>query len=198
MKLTIGLGNMGGEYRYTRHNVGYRVVDALAMEIQSLRSHPTGSQIRTQEKELEFRYDKKLQSLVLTLLQPATHNPQLILAKPATFMNISGIAVKKLITHYKVNAKNLWVIHDDLDIRLGEYKIQFGKGPREHRGLLSIYEKLGTKDFWHVRIGVDNRGSDNRTPGEKYVLQKFTEEELAFLKEVSLEVTKELLNRLAI
>lgn len=186
MILIVGLGNPRKEYAKSRHNAGWVVLDVLEQEI-SKPEYPISKKVLDPHFEFIKKFDAKICQL-----------GDLLLAKPQTFMNFSGIAVGKLVYHYQVFASNLWVIHDDLDIRLGEYKIQFGKGPREHRGLLSIYEKLGTKDFWHVRIGVDNRGSDNRTPGEKYVLQKFTEEELAFLKEVSLEVTKELLNRLAI
>ena len=75
-------------------------------------------------------------------------------------------------------------MHDDLDIRLGEYKIQFAKGPKVHNGLNDIYDKLGTNEFWHIRMGVDNREPDNRTPGEEYVLMDFTKEEQNILSKV--------------
>src|SRR3989344_9569988 len=153
MKLIVGIGNPGEKYANTRHNVGYMVVDKI---INTLTVSP--------------HVEKKLDSLIFY-----HHTSQTVFARPQAFMNSSGVAVKKLLIHFKVKLADLWVIHDDLDLTLGAYKIQIGKGPRVHNGLLSIYEKLGTKNFWHIRIGVDNRISDNRTRGEDYVLQNFTE-----------------------
>ena len=100
----------------------------------------------------------------------------MILVKPTTFMNDSGVAVKEQMKNSNVDLGDLYVIHDDLDIPLGTYKIQLGKGPKTHKGLLSVYEKLGTKDFWHVRIGVENR-TDKTVSGEVYTLQPFEPEE---------------------
>ena len=115
-----------------------------------------------------------------------------VVVKTNTFMNRSGDFVRKSVDQYRLKVSNLWVIHDDLDIRLGDYKIQFGKGPKEHKGILSIEEALGTKDFWRVRIGVDNRDLSDRTPGEEYVLQDFTPEEILVIDEVVKRITKEL------
>lgn len=112
--------------------------------------------------------------MVIEKLQESK-TPNLKAVKTNTFMNESGIAVKKLANVQVPSA--LFVVHDDLDIKLGEYKIQLGKGPKDHKGLNSIYEELGTKDFWHVRVGVDNRDPNNRISGEEYVLEDFTNEE---------------------
>ena len=92
-------------------------------------------------------------------------------------MNESGIFVKKL----KVKPENLYVVHDDLDIPLGKFHIQFGVGPQLHNGLESIEQHLNTKDFWRIRIGVDNRKSP--ADGETYVLNDFTNEEKSLLEE---------------
>lgn len=108
----------------------------------------------------------------------------IVVKKTGVLMNVSGIFVKKLIDQYQLNLPNLWVIHDDLDIALGAYKIQKGKGPRDHKGLLSIYKYLGTKDFWHVRVGVENRKKDNNISGEEYVLQDFTKSEKQIIDKV--------------
>ena len=105
-------------------------------------------------------------------------------------MNRSGEAVKKLVNKYKVQSTNLYVIHDDLDIPLGKYKIQKGRGPKEHRGILSIEQSLGKKDFWRVRIGVENRSSD--MAGDEYVLDNFTAEERAIIDGVIQDVVKDL------
>jgi len=107
-------------------------------------------------------------------------------------MNESGSFVKSLYTKYNIQNTDLYIIHDDLDIRLGEYKIQFGRGPKDHNGLISVDEALGTDQYWHVRIGVDNRPLDNRPMGEEYVLQNFTDEEIEILTPVIKKVCKEL------
>ena len=112
-------------------------------------------------------------------------------------MNDSGVAVKNLSTHYNLQHTNLYVVHDDLDLTLGSYKIQFGKGPKVHNGLLSIEEELGTSDFWRVRIGVDNRDPNNRIPGDEYVLQNFTKEEIEIRDKIIAEITIKLFKLLA-
>lgn len=165
MKLIVGLGNPGEEYRQNRHNIGYQVVERL-----------TG----------EGEWEKKFESLVLK-------QGETVLVKPVTFMNRSGRAVSEIVNFYKVDLDNLWVVHDDLDIPLGEYKIQKGVGPRVHKGVNSIEESLGRSEFWRVRVGVDNRPSgEGRTPGEEYVLQDFSVEEKNFLSGIIEEVVKEL------
>ena len=100
--------------------------------------------------------------------------------------------MKKLIAQYRLNSSDLWVIHDDLDIPVGSYKIQKGKGPKLHKGILSIEQELGTEDFWRVRVGVDNRKPEERISGEEYVLQDFSGGELATLKPVIEEICKKL------
>lgn len=117
----------------------------------------------------------------------------LTLLKSDCFMNDSGSFVLSQYTKYHILYTNLYVIHDDLDIPLGAFKIQFGKGPKDHNGLNDIYEKLGTNEFWHVRVGVNNRDPENRTSGYDYVLQDFTEEE----KEILDGVIKQICNQLA-
>ncbi|MBI5356256.1 hypothetical protein HZB78_01430, partial [Candidatus Collierbacteria bacterium] len=91
--------------------------------------------------------------------------------------------------------KNLYIIHDDLDIPLGTFKIQFGKGPRRHKGILSVEQALGTKEFWRVRIGIDNRSKgqkvnrlESEDSGEDYVLEKFKPEEKKILESVFPEI----------
>ncbi len=115
------------------------------------------------------------------------------------YMNESGEFVKKLVEQYRINSSDLWVIHDDLDIPLGSYKIQKGKGPKLHNGVNSIEENLGTEDFWRVRIGIENRQRGVGEPsyakaseGKEYVLQDFSDEELGILKPVIDEICKKL------
>jgi PTH1 family peptidyl-tRNA hydrolase len=115
------------------------------------------------------------------------------LVKSSTFMNNSGEFVDKKVGR-DFELENLFIVHDDLDISLGDYKIQKGKGPKEHKGLMSIDQALGTGDYWHIRIGVDNRELKERTSGEVYVLEDFTKEERGVLEDVFGEIYLDLKN----
>lgn len=115
-----------------------------------------------------------------------------ILRKTNVFMNQSGTFISELCTKYSVLSTDLYVIHDDLDIPLGQYKIQFAKGPKDHNGIKSINEALGTDEYWHIRIGIDNRPQDSRPMGEEYVLQNFTDQEKTILDPVIKEICKKL------
>lgn len=161
----VGLGNADLKYTNTRHNVGFMVIDALNEVFRGKykRKPPNSSQ-------------KFLQSVVLSYF------PFAVLAKPMKYMNDSGVAVKRLVDEYKPKMESLYIIHDDLDIPLGEYKISFGKGPKEHNGVKSVEEELGTNKFGRIRIGIENRDPDNKIKGEEYVLQDFTEDEKRIIK----------------
>ncbi len=108
--------------------------------------------------------------------------------KTDVFMNDSGKSVQILKTRYKILNTNLYVVHDDLDIPLGQYKIQLGVGPKVHYGINSVEQSLGTKDFWRIRIGVDARRAESRTAGEDYVLEDFSLEEKKVLDKVFFEI----------
>lgn len=174
MKLIVGLGNPGEKYNNNRHNVGFMVINALASQIKS---NP-------------WTRSTKLYCTLSTLKQI------LILAKPQTMMNSSGKAVQSLTSFYKLPTKNLYVVHDDLDIKIGEYKIQNAKGPKDHKGLNSIYKHLGKNDFWHVRVGIENRPPENKISGEDYVLQDFTDNELEIIQKVVDNIIKDLTDQL--
>ena len=106
-----------------------------------------------------------------------------ILARPQTYMNESGKAVKKLIENRKLKIGNLIVIHDDIDIPLGEFKIQKGRGSAGHKGVESIIKELGTKNFWRVRIGIYPESGKPKQV-DRFVLQNFTKQEEKIIKEV--------------
>lgn len=173
MKLVVGLGNPGEKYKKTRHNVGFMVIDELLKYMNS-----TG--------ELKEKHDS---------LMVKNSGGGVIFAKPQTFMNSSGVAVSKLMQGFSINSADLWIIHDDLDIPLGKYKIQEGVGPKVHAGVTSI-EKVVGKDFVRVRIGVDNRTEN--VAGEEYVLQKFTSEEFQILGGVIEEVVERINREISI
>ena len=166
MKLIVGLGNPGKQYENTRHNVGFMVLDAF-VEKHSTTQTPQGDPLFVSWQERREVY-----TLTCSPNQVAA-----VLAKPQLFMNSSGEAVLKLVKLYKINPKNLLVVHDDLDLKLGEFKLQLAKGPKVHNGVNSIEQSLQTGYFWRLRVGVDNREPANRTPGEEYVLQPFRPEE---------------------
>lgn len=122
------------------------------------------------------------------------------LLRPETFMNESGVAVRKAMNFYKLGVADLIVVHDDLDIRLGEYKIDMARGPKQHNGVTSVEKELGTKDFLRVRVGVDNRDQSLgiRVQGDKYVLEDFTDEERTILDGVIEKIVDELKMKYAI
>jgi peptidyl-tRNA hydrolase, PTH1 family len=162
MKVIVGLGNPGREYKDTRHNVGFMVLEKIATD--------TG---------VGFQTNKKLFSQIIKL-------PDLILIKPETFMNDSGKAVRAVIDYFvpALDFHNLYVVHDDLDIEIGKTKTQLGKGPKEHNGLQSIYQHLSSDQFWHVRVGVDAREGIRLVSGSDYVLGKLKDDESLIVDKV--------------
>ena len=166
MKMIIGLGNPGIKYEETRHNVGFMVLDKLV-------------------SDGDWKESKKLKGVL-------KKNTKMVFLKPSTFMNNSGQAVVGALRFYKVQLEDMWMVHDDLDLELGEYKIQKGVGPKVHNGLSSVEECLGNKNFWRVRIGVDNRKGERVLPGEEYVLSKFSDVEKRIVDKVILKVVEEL------
>lgn len=131
--------------------------------------------------------------LLVDKLQELKLPKSVIVRKTDTFMNESGVFVKKLANQYKLKTPDLYIVHDDLDLPIGNYKIQFGKGPKDHNGVASVDAELGTNEYWHIRIGVDNRPLDNRPMGEEYVLQDFTGKEREILDRVIREVCHKIL-----
>jgi len=183
MRLVVGLGNPGEKYKDTRHNLGFVVVDKLAQKIFKYPNYQI----------IEWKESKKFACYLL-------HTTDHILVKSTTFMNESGKAVSSLTNFYKLPSTDIYVVHDDLDIKLGEYKIQLGVGPKVHGGINSIEQELGTKEFWRVRLGIDNRNNELgimnkelRIKGEDYVLQNFTNEEKEIRDRVVEKIVGELL-----
>lgn len=163
MKIIIGLGNPGEEYVLSRHNAGQMLVDKISEKHAELTS---------------YGWRRRNNIMVWD-------SPGLVLVKSARiFMNESGRIVRELLDKYQVSQGSLYAAHDDLDIHLGEYKIQFGKGPRDHGGINSLEQAFESEDFWRIRIGVDNRGTGEREAGESYVLKRFLPEELQILEGV--------------
>jgi len=173
-KMIVGLGNLDAEYQNTRHNVGFMFLDYLAKK----------------NKCDNFVFDKKFNSEVIKC---KIENIPAILAKPQTYVNKSGEAVKKLTTHYSLLTTHLFVVHDDLDIPFGNTKISFDKNSGGHKGIESIMRALKTKKFYRLRIGLAKpalqkaRRQSEKKRDEfvvKMVLSKFSPSEQEQLKNI--------------
>lgn len=139
MKLIVGLGNHGEEYENTKHNLGFRVIDQLGSRVQGV-------------KESKFKIDKLFNA---EIAKGKIGEEEIVLVKPQTFMNNSGIAIKKIVTRYKLHVtQDLIVVHDDVSVDFGKIKISIGSGAGNHNGVQSIIDHLGTKDFIRVRLGI--------------------------------------------
>ncbi len=152
MKLIIGLGNPGKKYQQTWHNVGFLALD----EIQKSKGF------------LKFKNNKKIKAEIVESNLP---EEKIILAKPQTFMNNSGQTVKTLAKFYKVKPTEVWIIHDDIDLPLGEIRISQNASSGGHKGVQSIINEIGTQQFVRFRIGIKSE-KQGQTPTENYVLQK--------------------------
>jgi len=168
MFLIMGLGNPTKKYESTRHNLGFRVLDLLAPNPNEV----SGAGL--------VRWENKYNSEFLKL-------DDVILAKPQTFMNKSGEAVKEILKFYP--DAQLVVIHDDLDFPLGSIKIQKNSSGAGHNGVQNIIEELGSQDFIRIRLGIDSPAR-GQIPSEDYVLQKFSPDEEITVTQ-TLEKTKD-------
>ena len=172
MKLLIGLGNPGDKYKNNRHNVGFMFLDFLA---------------GTEDWKIS-----KSTNLLYKWIEIKGEKTELI--KPQGYMNNSGFSVKKVLDkHQNIKLSDVYVIHDDLDIPLGKFKIDHATGPKLHNGIKSIEETLKTKDFWRIRIGVDNRKKESWIDGESYVLSNFTSDEKKQLDKVFIFIHNEII-----
>lgn len=172
MHLIVGLGNPEKEYEGTRHNAGFLVIDKLLADSES-----------------ETKFDKKSNADVA---KSTINKKRVLLAKPLTYMNNSGIAVRALLDFYKLKPEDLIVIHDDKDIPLGETRVQTDRGPAGHNGVKSIIEHLGTKNFMRIRVGVAPAAQTEIKDTGNFVLGKFTKEEIKKLKKVIENTVKEI------
>jgi len=162
--LIVGLGNPGEKYEKTRHNIGFQVVDNF---------------LRSNNDDSDFSFDKKHQSELCTI---QIDDKKIFLAKPQTFMNNSGQAVRSLMDYYKISPDSLLVIHDDLDISFGKIKFSKDSGPAGHNGVKSVIDHVGSKNFSRLRFGI---ASDKKPgffsrfigSGKNFVLADFNKEE---------------------
>ena len=159
--LLIGLGNPGREYKDSRHNVGFMLVDQLAARLNA-------EKMRLQSKAI--------------VTSVVWEGRKIILAKPQTYMNLSGQSVQGLLNFYKPPLENLLVAHDDLDLPFGTIRLRPGGGAGGQKGMASTIDYLGTKGFPRLRIGI-GRPPGRMDPAD-YVLQKFSRDEAQSLSEI--------------
>ena len=174
MKLIIGLGNPDEKYRRTRHNLGWRIIDQLVLKYK----------IGALAEEKKFK---------AALVIGVYNNEKTILAKPLTYMNNSGQSVKAISSYYKIPPADILVIHDDIDLVLGDMRLQKNRGAAGHKGVQSIIDHLKTKDFSRLRIGILPQDKESINT-EKYVLENFTdaEEEIvsSIIKKAAVEISE--------
>jgi len=161
IKMIVGLGNPGSRYAHNRHNIGFQIVDELA------------------EKH-GLSFDKR--QFKARIASGRIDGQRLLLAKPQTYMNLSGEAVQSLVSYYKIELKDLMVVFDDMDLPAGVIRLRPFGGAGGHNGMKSIIQRLGSNQFPRLRVGI------GRPPGRMdpaaYVLQNFSDEEEALMAQV--------------
>lgn len=159
--LLVGLGNPGREYQTNRHNYGFMLIDRIAVRLNA-----RGLKVQSKAIVTSATYEDR----------------KLILAKPQTYMNLSGQSIQGLAHFYKLPLENMLVAYDDLDLPFGTIRLRPGGGPGGQKGVASTIERLGTKDFARLRLGI------GRPPGRMdpaaYVLQNFSRDELKSVSEI--------------
>ena len=168
MLLLVGLGNPGSNYTNTRHNIGFKIIDAINAHFKLSKQKPKFKGLLTTGNITE----KKIYAI-----------------KPLTFMNNSGTAIKELIDYFKIDAKDVFVFHDDMDIDFGKIKAKFGGSSAGHNGIESIDKFIG-KDYSRVRIGIGHPKQKKKV--NNHVLEDFKEDEEEKINEITENIVKQL------
>lgn len=168
MKLIVGLGNPGEKHQYTRHNIGFMVVEKLVKKML-----PLSPSLKAWKEEAKFK------AMVCKI-------DDALIIKPQTYMNRSGGAIQTLVNFYKIQIGDLWVVHDDIDLPVGKIRIRVGGGSAGHNGIESIIASLHRAEFLRFRLGIGRGKTDfvkstsqnlHRREIEKYVLSPFKDNE---------------------
>jgi peptidyl-tRNA hydrolase, PTH1 family len=162
LKLIAGLGNPGIRYRISRHNAGFLVLDQLALQ----------QSISIEQNIFAAHVGKG-----------KIAGTPVLLVKPQTFMNLSGIAIRKLADYFRIETEDVIVVHDDLDLPFQTIRLKAGGGHGGHKGLISIMDHLGGQGFIRVRFGIGR--PDRKTMVEGYVLEPFSAEETCCLLQLT-------------
>jgi len=179
MKLIVGLGNPGEKYEKTRHNLGFIIMEHFLKDFQSTKNTLWENSSKFKSDIAQIEWQPKHGSL-----------EKILLVKPKTYMNNSGLAVKIIVDFYKISADYIWVVNDDIDLPLGAMKIRFGGASAGHHGVESVMEHLGTDKFWRFRMGIGEANSKSKIQNSKlrnvedFVLNGFTGSEKGKLKDL--------------
>jgi len=168
MLLLVGLGNPNPNNKNNRHNVGFHVIDAINQKFKLSKQKP------------------KFKGLLTTGI---IEEQKVYAIKPLTFMNSSGICIKELAEYFKIEVKNIFVFHDDMDIDIGKVKVKFGGSNAGHNGIESIDKNIG-KNYSRIRIGVGR--PQNNSTGAEHVLDNFSSEEQQSMEEVTKNIIESL------
>ena len=166
MLLFVGLGNPTPDSENNRHNVGFKIIDSINKKFNLSKQKP------------------KFKGLLTT---GNIDNKKVYAIKPLTFMNNSGICRRELIEYFKINAEDIIVFHDDLDVEFGKIKAKFGGSSAGHNGIASIDKFIG-KDYSRVRIGIGKPKTNIEVAD--YVLQNFDEDEMLGIEKISKDITE--------
>lgn len=160
MKLIVGLGNPGEKYEGTRHNLGFLVLDRLLKDTESVEKSVWQTEKKFKSDIVQLRFKDK-----------TGQEEQILLVKPNTYMNNSGMAVSLVTSFYKLSPDDIWIVHDELDLPLGSIKIRFGGAAAGHRGVENIMQVLGTDKFWRFRLGIgQSQHRDKNEDGKEHAL----------------------------
>jgi peptidyl-tRNA hydrolase, PTH1 family len=166
MHLIVGLGNIGREYEKTRHNFGFLLLDQIVED---------------------YGFSAQSKNFKSEIFSGEIDGNKIIAIKPQTFMNRSGISVSQIASFYKIETKNIIVLHDDLDLELGRVKVKFGGGNGGHNGLKSIDEMVG-KNYLRIRLGI-GRPQNAGFATSDFVLGKFSLEEMQVVGKVNEKIS---------
>ncbi|MFH1315550.1 MAG: aminoacyl-tRNA hydrolase [Candidatus Uhrbacteria bacterium] len=176
MFLIVGLGNPGKEYEKTRHNVGWFIIDRLAERLDATWKNKKAWKAQVAESVAEKN--------------------KVVMIKPETFMNRSGESVARARGFWnKTSLENIYVIHDDADLKLGDIRIKQGGSSAGHKGIDSITQKLGDNNFYRIRIGI-GRPENDKMPLDKFVLGNFSDSEIKQLDQIADKAINEVITRI--
>lgn len=171
MKLIFGLGNPGKTYQNTRHNLGQKIIKDFVTKKYNQNLNP--------KKNLDAE-----------IFETGQGSQKIIFAISTGYMNNSGIPVQKISQFYKIDPSDIYIVHDDLDLEIGDYRIQLDRSAAGHNGIKSIIENLNTQAFHRIRVGIAK--PQKNIPVEDYVLQPFTSGELSMLDSTTTKIFEEI------
>lgn len=182
MKLIVGLGNPGEKYEKTRHNLGFMVLEQFLKDFEPKIDTKWIDSKKFKSDIAEIEWNRRSANSGQAIME------KVMLVKPKTYMNNSGMAVSLIAKFYKIDSSDIFIVHDELDLPLGSMKIRLGGSSAGHNGVSSIINLLGTDKFWRFRLGIgeekiiEKMAKHNVKNAEDYVLSAFTGKEKSKIK----------------